>query len=400
MSTKSPNDMDLNEFSEYLAEKHQVTEEYTERLQTIFTKITESNYQAAGAGSYTSLYPRVFTRYDRFGTRYITPNSVYSGYTFITRPRLCLTSENLRTNRFLNMFNTKDPSTVQYAIRLMLDPVLQQMDNDIKQSCYQARFYDPNNPFLGWLTNNVLDITGFPSQHIETFTTEGGFFSEDLRYAIGSDRNKKSFDVNMTFLEPEGGVINALFQVWLTYIDLLTTGELVAYPVDIMHQRLNYTVSIYRFVMDSTNRFIDRFSKCTGCFPVDRPGGAAFDVSRNERFVEAAKNFTIQFSCNKYDENDPIIPIEFNTVVERHCTWINESVAAPLTPEYNYVGIPYIKLDPATKPILEFRYLPATQFENENKNFIKNTEKELMDIQNSYTTKNTDNNNITTPIWV
>ena len=374
---------------------------YTDQIQQILSSTMELNYQAAGAGSFGSIYPKVFTRFDRFNKRYYTPNSVYSGYTFITRPRLCLTSTNLHADRYLQLFNTDNPNTIQFALRCLLDTVYSNPANPRTSQFNQCPFFDPYNPFLAILTNTVQDISGFPSQHLETFTTEGGLFSEDMRFAIGSDRHNKSFDITMTFTDIEGGLVMSLFKLWMTYIDLVTTGEVLAYTDDIIHRRLNYTVSIYRFLVDPNNKYIKYAAKCTGCFPVDRPSGAVFDVSRAERYVEAAKNFSIQFACNKFEEQDPIILLEFNTLMRRYNPFIhlkNTSIIptennarymnVPDDLDYNYVGLPYIELSSKHRPVLQFRYIPNNISNSKISSVIASTDKNLDAIQTQFNINN------------
>ena len=371
LSHQDINKIGTNTSSDY-ERKRQYNDEFLENVRIKFSQLMEQNYQAAGAGSFESIYPKIFTRFDRFHKRYYTPNTVYSGYTFITRPRLSLTSTNLQADRYLQLFNTTNENTIQFAMRCLLDTVF---SNPAKKAVSfnkleKCPYFDPYNPFIPILTNTVQDISGFPSQDIATFTTEGGFFSEDQRFAMGSDRNNKSFDLNLSFTDVEGGLVMALFKLWLTYIDLVTTGEVLAYTDDIIHRRLNYTVSIYRFLVDPTNRYIVNAAKCTGCFPVNRPSGAIYDVSRAERYVEAAKNFTIQFACNKFEENDPIILLEFNTLMNRYCPGINLSsstdkgtiqkyIDVPYELDYNYVGLPYITIREDSRPRLDFRYRPS-----------------------------------------
>lgn len=336
---------------------------YESYLSEAFSDLMEINYQTMGAGSFDYLYPKLLTRFDKFNKKFYTPNQVYNGYVFVTRPRLCLTGANLQANRYMQLYNTTKPDTTQFALRCLLDTRFSSPHTDSTTAKFNSPYFDPFNPFIPLLTNTLQDMSGAPSQHIETYTSEGGYFSEDIRFAVGSDRNNKSFDVSMTFTDVEGGLVNHLFKLWLTYIDLVTVGECIAYPDDIIHQRLNYTVSIYRFLMDPTNRFIESCAKFTGCFPVDRPSGARFDISRGERYVEAAKNFTIQFACNKFEEDDPVILLEFNTLMQRYCPGIayqdNIMESAPYGLDYNYVGLPYIKLSDKHRPILDFRYIPS-----------------------------------------
>lgn len=387
----------------------QKKEEYYDLVNQEISGLMDHTHQAAGAGSYSSIYPKIFTRFDRFNKRYYTPNSVYSGYTFITRPRLCLTSGNLHADRYLQLFNTDNPNTVQFAMRCLLDTVYSNPASPRTKHFDQCPFFDPYNPFIPLLTNTVQDISGFPSHHLETYTTEGGLFSEDMRFAIGSDRHNKSFDVTMTFTDIEGGLVMSLFKLWMTYIDLVTTGEVLAYTDDIIHRRLNYTVSIYRFLVDPTNRYIKYAAKCTGCFPVDRPSGAVYDVSRAERYVEAAKNFSIQFACNKFEEQDPIILLEFNTLMRRYAPNIHLTQVSPIPTEnnysyenvpyeldYNYVGLPYIELSSKHRPILQFRYMPnRLNYTGLQKN-LQQVDSNIDAIKSSYGVTNKAINNLWT----
>lgn len=384
----------------------QHNETYKNIIQQVHTGIMEQNYQAAGAGSFESLYPKIFTRFDRFHKRYYTPNTVYSGYTFITRPRLCLTSTNLQADRYLQLFNTTNPNTIQFAIRSLLDTVYSNPAAPRTKQFDQCPFFDPYNPFIPILTNTVQDISGFPSQEITTFTTEGGYFSEDQRFAMGSDRNNKSFDLTLSFTDVEGGLVMSLFKLWMTYIDLVTTGEVLAYTDDIIHRRLNYTVSIYRFLVDPTNRHIEYAAKCTGCFPVNRPTGAMYDVSRAERYVEAAKNFSIQFACNKFEEQDPVILLEFNTLMRRynpdiHITYgssghipteNNYYQIVPYDLNYNYIGLPYIKLSSTHRPILQFRYRPNILAQQQAAKQLEVLDDTLQEKYNLYYPKGTNRN--------
>lgn len=415
--------------SEYLSYIKDYESEISTLYQSLFDSFQEKLYMHAGAGSYFSTMQKNFSKIDRYGTNYISPNTEYSGYTFITRPRLCLQTPNLISNRYLMMYNTDDPDSIQFMIRSMLDSNLATYLANTTGSLLMrdkqilSPWIDPENPFITILTNNLTDASGFPSQEIQTATNEGGFFSEDQTIAKGSDNNKKSFDVSLSFTDPEGGPIMALFQLWMTYIALLTTGEVVAYADDIDQQRLCYTSSIYRFTVDNTRRIIKKMSKCTGCFPRQRNGGACFDVSMGSRFVEAARKFNISFVCNAYDENDPIIAMEFNTLMKRYASWIDgfhededldrkagyriENTQAyigqpllnptddafgygvvPIGSEFNYMGLPFINMHKGRKPPeLEFRYHKLSYSPNQLSNKINediNKIDSLLEARNAY----------------
>ena len=153
--------------------------------------------------------------------------------------------------------------------------------------------------------------------------------------------------------------------MWMEYISAVSVGEMIAYADDINAQRINYTVSLYRFLLDPSKRYITRWCKCTGGFPISRPSGAVFDINASELFVEAAKKFSVTFKFNHMGtENDPVILKEFNMIMQRSCPSIVSTAryaareTVPTTPFGNYTGLPYI-IETEYGPELIFRAMPT-----------------------------------------
>lgn len=371
--------------------RQEAQNEIAAKLEVFFESVLEHSYKYSGAGSYFAQFHKTLARIDRYGIRTVTQNNEHAGLTFMTRPKLNLTSGNLKQNRLLNMLNTKDPKSIQFMIRMLLDTKLAREDPTCINLVHESPFLDANCPFMTPLTNCLESISGFPSYNLETYTTEGGFFSEDLTFAVGADRNRKSFDLQLSFVDIQGGIISALIQMWMEYIAALTVGEMIAYSEDVENQRLNYTVSLYRFLLDPSKRYITRWCKCTGGFPISRPSGAVFDMTTSEIYVEAAKKFSVTFKFNHMGiENDPIILKEFNMLVKRYNQFIEYADAVgnsnhlilDTTPESNYVGIPYI-VPTAAGPMLQFR-IPTAEMEDDTLN------EELLQMhQDIETTKST-----------
>ena len=300
-----------------LALRAQFEKDIASEVDAFYSDILEKSYRDSGAGSYRSQFHKSLAKIDRFGVRAITQNHVYPGLVFITRPKLNLTSANLRMSRVMSMLDSIDPTSIQFMIRMLLDTKLA---NDVRMMELVGRspLIDGESPFLTPLISSCESVTGFPSVNIETYTTEGGFFSEDMTTPIGSDRNYKTFDLQASYVDIQGGACNALFQIWAAYIDKVTRGEMVQYAEDTQERRMGWTCSIYRFLLDPSMKYITNWCKCTGCFPVIRSSGAIFDFNRFEGFVEAAKKFNVTFKCNHMgEENDPIILKEFNMLVKR-----------------------------------------------------------------------------------
>lgn len=68
-----------------------------------------------------------------------------------------------------------DPASIQFAIRLWLD-VPMSKDGGLKDSVGSCLNFTPRSPWFIPLMNNITDVSGFPSQTVETYTDEGGFF--------------------------------------------------------------------------------------------------------------------------------------------------------------------------------------------------------------------------------
>ena len=309
---------------------------------TFFDQVVEMAYETSGAGGQHTQLAQVFSRHDRFGRSMVPRNAVFSGYTFFTRPRLCLRDYNICADRKFSVLRTLDNTSVPFAIRCLLDPQFAK-DTPAADNC---PLFDLNNPFLVPLCNAVKSVSGFNDPALVTETTEGGFFSEDQTYVIGGDRLARTYDINCMFRDFPGSPILAIVDYWCQYMANLTDGSMNQYADAIDLNRMDYTVSIYRFLMDRTNRYIARWSKCTGCFPVSPPSGIAFNLNEGEFMVNAAAELNVPFKANRIEYDDPVILKEFNMLVRRYA---NDGINSAGLHSYsqvaqnNFAGIPYIR---------------------------------------------------------
>jgi hypothetical protein len=106
-----------------------------------------------------------------------------------------------------------------------------------------------------------------------------------------------------------------------------------------------------------------------------------FNVNQGELHVASAQQFSIPFAANVVEYDDPIIPYEFNLLMERYWPEIGSAMSTPSfdpkfgitnglggnTPRlnafgsylrYNYTGIPYIESVPKKGLRLVFKYKP------------------------------------------
>ena len=314
---------------------------------TYFEQIIEMAYETSGMGGSETQLAQVFSRFDRFGRAMVAKNQVLTGYTFFTRPRLCLRDWNICADRKLSHLMTTEINSIPFAIRCLLDPDYSFANKDASKS----PLFDQGNPFLTPLCNAVRSVSGFNDPMLATETTDGGFFSEDQTYVIGGDRLSRTYDINCLFRDYPGNPIITIIDSWCQYMAGLTDGSLQQYTDAIDLNRMDYTVSIYRFLMDRTNRNIVRWAKCTGCFPVSPPSGVVFNLNEGENNVDAASTINVPFKANRIEYDDPVILKEFNMLVRRYASkelglesggkpkaFSNKSAAN------NFCGLPYIRI--------------------------------------------------------
>ncbi len=339
----------------------------TDRIRDFVKSVIDTSTHYSGYGGYTNILQNFLTKIDRYNTAVVPTNSMHRGFTFITRPRLNLTGANLHQHPLLTTLHNSNERSVSFMIRALLDTRLsrgtplaldgaitpdQTVTDEVSEFATAAAIsplFDPSNPFFVPLMNGLVGISGFPDFVIEPETSQGDFHGGDMTYAKGSDFMNRSQELSLEFRDVGGSIILSCFYYWCMYIALQAKGEVMAYPDDIYERRLNYTVSIYRFITDLTGSQVLWWAKATGCFPRSAPVGALFNISQGEVDIASARNFTIPFTVNDVKVNDAGTLFDFNQLVERYQPYINKSdmfVAIGNGAEHNFAALPYLVTEP------------------------------------------------------
>lgn len=334
----------------------------TDALKKYSQRILSESYRLMGHGNDTNILQNFLSRLDRHGTVLVPLNSLNHGYTFITRPRLNLSGGNLRQHPILSTLYSTDENSVPFMIRALLDTRLcngqplfrgtnanfdgmNEETVDFRNRTGKSGLVDVLNPFFTPLCNGLKGISGFPDFSISTETTEGDFHSGDFTFVNGGDMNNRTQELSLEFRDSQGSVILSCIYYWCLYMALQAKGVVMAYQDDIYEQRLNYTVSIYRFVTDETRRHILWWAKATGCYPKSATVGALFNISQGETTLSSAMNFSIPFVANDVKVNDPGALLDFNILMQSYCPEITTEAFADVSvgAKYNFMGLPYIK---------------------------------------------------------
>lgn len=286
----------------------------------------------------------------RTGQTLASPRLGY-GYVFFTRPRLCLTHDNLTRSRRLMKLATKDKNSIWNIIRAYLDPVGQRNGNIV------CDLVNPDNPFISILSNNCMDMSGWPEVTVNPYTSREGLAGEQYSLADGFSHIYSAYNLSGSFRNVRNSFITELFDIWTHYMLLNHNGRVVSYLDDVIYNRISYNTRIYRFLVDQASQHIQDCA-CTGAaFPVNSGKASMYDYrsmegNGNDIYNHSVDEVSIQFQCNGAEMGDPIIMREFNKTVEmfnpsfRLGSKNTEYVAIPpdLMKLFNYTAIPYIDL--------------------------------------------------------
>lgn len=324
----------------------------TSTQQEYLNALKDAAAMSVGHGSATRTWGTYLTRFDRIGTFPFQINRMYRGMTFITRPKLNLSTRSLRQDPTMQMLDTTNPYSFQMAIRGLLDTKFCRDHPDMVFAC---PYINTKSPFNIPMMNSLTAISGWPDTVIETFTTRGGYFSEDQTIAVGSTDGRQTTNLTLSCRDYQGGFVMAMIFYYLRSLYLQSSGLTTVYTEDIDKFRLNYTFSIYRFLLDPYRKSIPYWAKATGCFISGMPTGDLFNFSIDDEYIPTAREFSFPVVANRIEYMNPQILTDFVTLAARYggSQFKTRSlggalddgyVEVPYRSDMNFIGMPTIDL--------------------------------------------------------
>lgn len=251
-----------------------------------------------------------------------TPNALVNnkdmpGYTFFTRPQLNMQLDNIRNVRELSALNTTNAVSIQTYVRCLLDPRLKEGLNYSSGAIppVSCPIIDNMNAFIPTFSNNLLSISGFPSISVPFFDSTPGLYNEVYSMVDGRVLNSGTYDLTMNIRNTKGHVNLVTLYTWAVYMSMVFEGKLVPYLDMITENELDYNTRVYRFVMDSTKRYIEIFSCANVAVPSGIPTGDLFDIPGDKAYIDSNQQLSVRLKCNGFRVFDPIILHDFNRVV-------------------------------------------------------------------------------------
>jgi hypothetical protein len=247
-----------------------------------------------------------------------TPNPIqinkdFHGLAFFTRPRLNLTSENLRAVRQLGPLLNNEPASLQRIIRCLLDPEIAKGRGG---TILSSPFVDPGQAFIPILTNHLISMSGWPDIIAPTFTSQEGVNKEAWSLVDGVTEPLQTFDITANFRNIPGDPITTMMLIWVHYQSMVYRGLLVPYPEMIIENEIDYQTRIYRLVLDASKTRVQKIAACGAAFPLNVPIGGAFDFDASRPINQAMSDqISINFRCMGAMYQDDILVKEFNDTV-------------------------------------------------------------------------------------
>lgn len=242
-----------------------------------------------------------------------TPNSIQInkdlfGLTFFTRPRLNLTTENIRAIRQFTPLLTNETASLQRIIRCLLCP-------DLAKKGVSSPLVDSQQAFIPILSNHLLSMSGWPDLVAPTMTSHEGGFKEAFSMVDGVTEILSTYDISANFRNIPGDPITTMFAIWCHYASLVYRGEIVPFPDELINNRIDYNTRIYRLVLDYSKTKVQKIAACGAAFPISAPTGAAFNFEADRPINSSNDQISVPFRCMGAIYNDPILIAEFNQTV-------------------------------------------------------------------------------------
>lgn len=178
--------------------------------------------------------------------------------------------------------------------------------------------YDKFNftsPFIPLLMNTCTSVTGAKDLNIQSYEYEEDEFSTKQNVATGMDDLWSPGTLNTTFEDISYGPVSLLFMLWEFYIHYVSRGYITSTRDHVTERILDYTCSIYVFVIGPDGRTIERFGKYTGCYPTSFPLSQQLEHNAELDPLMLHK-INISWNYNRYEPMNPEILTDFNFVSE------------------------------------------------------------------------------------
>ena len=285
-----------------------------------------------------------------------------TAFVFVTKPLLFIdpikpnVGDYKKILAYENM--TRDPVFTQY----IKSESLNFKDDKIIASLSYNTDYSRSS-FLPIFTNECKDFNsnGVSMGEMSVFDTKQGFTQPLPTHKTNSEA---ASELSISVTEDSNLTFTKMLTLWVNYISNITDGTFNANPEMVMRGALDYTCSIFYFVLEPDGRTLKYWCKYTGCWPSNIP----YEALKYSKGQHDTIDLDINFKYTIKEDMNPRILEEFNILSFRlagtSITHIsNEYAAITESPLLNRdillnSGLPNVELilkAPERDPIILFR---------------------------------------------
>lgn len=261
--------------------------------------------------------------------------------------------------------------------------------------------------FIPLLSNTCISTSNGKDIILETFETDGNFSGDKLKYANGIDESLTVGELQCEFDDIYHSPLLIIFYLWIMYMHYVGKAICNPYTEYIIHRIIDYTCSIYIFMLGTDNQTIIRWVRFGGCFPINIPFGV---IQHNkEPNIEELRKISIPFAYNFMCPMEPLTLTEFNIVSGPSLYYrLKKSYGLTVNEINRLIGEHNITNDSAEKILTKYRplydnshlitdpsefkgfsgQLPAKLLDGNNYDNEKNIHPRLLNRQNGYIVNN------------
>lgn len=214
---------------------------------------------------------------------------------FVTTPSLNFSQFNLDADGFLSYVASNEPHLLSFLTTAASSSIV-------------GKEY--SMPFIPLLTNRFSD---FNSKDLQSVTKEVGETYYGYKQLLpGILVNSKAGDTtSVTYIDNANLDILKLHKIWVDYTEHVARGTMKPSPLTLTNKFIDYTCSIYLFVLDMDGETIQYYAKYTGCTPTSVPYGEfSSKVGGNHEIVQ----YAVEYAYSYKEDMDPAILYDFNAV--------------------------------------------------------------------------------------
>jgi hypothetical protein len=272
--------------------------------------------------------------FNNSGKLFVDPVKIGRTVIFFTRPNLNFFSYgNIKKSRIFSYYLSSPMGAA--LMRLLMYP-------DIAGEMYYGIYGDENNkvPVAGRTDDSILggeavkegenSLPLIKSNFIPFFTnvcvssdagkdimldkhfTEPNFSDDKLTYAGGIDSSLGTGELTLAFEDIYYSPVMIILFLWVMYMHYVSKGICGPHWEYIVRRIIDYTCSVYIFMLGTDGQTIVRWVKYGGCFPGTIPFGAIQHAK--DANVDALRNLSVNFSYNFMCPMDPLVLTEFNMI--------------------------------------------------------------------------------------